>query len=75
MKPDGRILASISNLINIEIMKGFLEGNFTYQETGLLDKTHIHWFTYNEIVRMFTRCGYEIVDIKSTVSPLSKEDD
>lgn len=64
LKTNGRIVASIPNLMNIAVIKGLLDGNFTYQDTGLLDKTHIHMFTYNEIIRMFEgEAGYKIEDM------------
>ena len=56
----GCIIASIPNVMHISIMEQLMQGDFTYQETGLLDKTHIHLFTYNEIIRMFHTAGYEI---------------
>ena len=64
LKKGGRIVASIPNLMNIEVMKYLLDGYFPYAEVGLLDKTHIHMFTYNEIVRMFVNeAGYNIENI------------
>ena len=64
LKKEGRVVASIPNLMNIAVMKGLLDGNFTYRDTGLLDRTHIHMFTYNEILRMFeVEAGYKIEDM------------
>lgn len=60
LKPGGSIIASIPNLMHISVMEQILRGDFTYTETGLLDKTHIHLFTYNEILRMFRRAGYVV---------------
>jgi 2-polyprenyl-3-methyl-5-hydroxy-6-metoxy-1,4-benzoquinol methylase/GT2 family glycosyltransferase len=64
----GHIIASIPNLMHISVIESLLNGNFTYTETGLLDKTHIHFFTFNEILRMFQKAELEIENI------LSKED-
>lgn len=60
LKDDGRILACIPNLMHWTVMYQLLNGNFTYTDTGLLDRTHIHFFTFNEIVSMFRKAGYEI---------------
>ena len=57
LKNDGKIIASIPNLMHISVMKELLKGNFTYTDDGLLDKTHIHMFTYREIVKMLERAG------------------
>ena len=73
LKDEGYILASIPNLMHISVMEGLLRGNFTYTEMGLLDKTHIHFFTFNEIVRMFNAGGYEIEDMRPVTFPVSAE--
>ncbi len=77
LKPQGRIIASIPNLMNIEVMRQLLDGDFTYSEIGLLDRTHIHMFTYNEIFRMFVdEAGYVIERIKMSMNGnLSEEND
>lgn len=73
LKRDGCIIASIPNLMHISVMEDLLNGNFTYEESGLLDKTHIHLFTYYEIFKMFQAGGYEIKEAKTLVYPISKE--
>lgn len=72
LKENGRIIASIPNLMHISVMEQLLQGNFTYTETGLLDKTHIHFFTFNEIVRMFREAGYKLEEIQNVVMPISE---
>lgn len=75
LKKDGYIVASIPNLMNIEVMKHLLNGDFPYDDYGLLDRTHIHMFTYNEIIKMFADdAGYRIEKI-SMNGELSKEDE
>ncbi len=64
LKADGRILASIPNLMNIEVVVSLLKGNFTYRDEGILDRTHIHMFTLNEIRRMFEEAGYVLTDVR-----------
>lgn len=74
LKPDGCIIASIPNLQHISVIRPLLNGNFTYTETGLLDKTHIHFFTYNEIIRIFLQSGYNTERINSVILPISDEE-
>ena len=59
--------------MHISVINNLLEGNFTYTETGLLDKTHIHFFTFNEIIRMFQSGGYEIEKINTIIFPIEAE--
>lgn len=67
---NGYILSSIPNLQHISVLHQLINGFFTYQESGLLDKTHIHFFTAIEIQNMFSRAGYEIKDFAGTFMPL-----
>lgn len=71
LKANGKIIASIPNLMHISVMKELLKGNFTYTDRGLLDKTHCHLFTKKEIVNMFSGTGYEVklVNLETSVTP------
>ncbi|MDU4962078.1 MAG: methyltransferase domain-containing protein [Sporomusaceae bacterium] len=60
LKPDGHILAGIPNVMHISVIRSLLQGNWTYQDAGLLDRTHLRFFTLKEIVAMFTAAGYRI---------------
>ena len=65
LKPEGRLLASIPNTQNIGVILHLLNGNWTYMEQGLLDATHIRFFTLKEIFKLFSQTGYEIVSCNS----------
>ncbi len=67
----GSVIASIPNLMNGFVIRDLLQGNFTYQDEGILDRTHLRFFTLNEIKRMFTRCGYKITQLNTTYFPES----
>lgn len=62
----GKIIASIPNLMHWSVMKPLINGFFTYGDFGLLDRTHIHFFTYYEMVQMFTEAGYHVTNVKVT---------
>lgn len=61
----GKIISSIPNLMHYSVLYQLINGDFTYKDTGLLDKTHIHFFTYNEILRLFKNNKYKIINIKA----------
>lgn len=65
LKPGGQVVACIPNLMHYSVIHGLLHGNFTYTDMGLLDRTHIHFFTYNEILRMFERAGFSMDTVLS----------
>lgn len=58
----GVIVASIPNIRYYGFLKEFiLEGNWDYQEQGILDKTHLRFFTYKSIGKLFEELKYEIL--------------
>lgn len=75
LRNNGCIIASIPNLMHISVIGDLLNGNFTYTETGLLDKTHIHFFTFNEIIKTFQTCGYEVMRIVPVIFEITKQQD
>lgn len=75
LKENGCIIASIPNVMHISVIKDLLNGNFTYTETGLLDKTHIHLFTFNEIIRMFRQGNYEVEKVNRVVPSMTEEEE
>lgn len=74
LKENGRILASIPNVMHISVMRQLLRGEFRYTDVGLLDKTHIHLFTAKEIARMFGQAGYELEDLSGVIYELTEEE-
>lgn len=57
LKEDGYVVASIPNIGHAEILKGLLQGTWTYQDAGILDRTHLRFFTLIEMVQMFEKRG------------------
>lgn len=63
LKPTGKILFSIPNMAFIAIRLDLLRGDFEYTETGLLDKTHLHFYTLKEVYRVFNDADYGLEKI------------
>lgn len=64
LKNDGMILFSIPNMAHISVRLALLRGDFEYTQTGLLDKTHIHFYDQHEVERVFNEAGYEITNLE-----------
>jgi O-antigen biosynthesis protein len=60
LAPNAEIVTSIPNVRNLALLNDIAAGRFTYQEAGLLDITHIRFFTWLEIVDMMSQSGYAI---------------
>lgn len=62
----GKVLASVPNLMHWSVMRVLIDGYFPYGDYGLLDRTHIHFFTYYEMIAMFAGAGYEVQKVEFT---------
>jgi SAM-dependent methyltransferase len=60
LKPDGRVVASIPNVAHWTMRLRLLAGRFDYAPTGIMDATHLRWFTRKGVQRLFDGAGYEI---------------
>jgi 2-polyprenyl-3-methyl-5-hydroxy-6-metoxy-1,4-benzoquinol methylase len=62
---DCSIYASIPNIQHWSVIFGLISGNFIYTDSGLLDRTHLRFFTKSTIISLFTQSGFEV----SSISP------
>ena len=67
--PDGYVMASIPNIRHISIVRSLvLKGEWKYEDSGIMDRTHLRFFTRKSIMRMFEESGYKIDMIEGTNS-------
>jgi methionine biosynthesis protein MetW len=64
LAPGGRVLASIPNVAHWSVRLALLLGRFDYQPTGIMDATHLRWFTRASVVRLFAAAGYEVREMR-----------
>jgi len=62
----GQILASVPNIGHNDIVAKLYMDEFRYTNTGILDNTHVHFFTWSTLKEMIVECGYSIVDVQYT---------
>lgn len=69
LAPEGRLVASIPNVRNLLLVASLaLEGRFQYAERGLLDITHLRFFTFDTILAMLRETGYSMEQYYFTIS-------
>ncbi|WOX56630.1 glycosyltransferase [uncultured Methanoculleus sp.] len=67
LRPSGYLAVSLPNVCHGDIILNLLMGNFEYTSMGLLDATHLRFFGLRNIIDLFTRCGYSVTDVRTTV--------
>ena len=69
LKEDGVVVASIPNVQFHGVIHKLIEGNWAYEKEGILDETHLRFFTYKEIVKLFSQAGYSIQKVEEVLDP------
>ena len=70
----GCILACIPNVQHWSIQVQISTGNFRYQDIGLLDRTHLRWFTRKTIIELFESTGFGIEELQPRIFDDSRKD-
>ena len=65
LKPVARLICSLPNINHWSILTGLLAGDFTYQDQGILDRTHLRFFTLKEGLAMFQKSGFQVDRVES----------
>ena len=60
LKDDGIVIASVPNIRHYRIISRLLQNRWDYEERGILDYTHLRFFTLKSLKEMFFESGYEI---------------
>ncbi len=69
LSPSCRIIASIPNAFNIQLLEELAAGRWRYEKWGLLDITHIRFFTEEGMRELFEQTGFGILKIDSIPHP------
>lgn len=65
LSPGGVLVASIPNVRHFRVLKDLIfKKEWTYTDEGVLDKTHLRFFTSLSQQRLFRDAGFEIIEHK-----------
>jgi GT2 family glycosyltransferase/2-polyprenyl-3-methyl-5-hydroxy-6-metoxy-1,4-benzoquinol methylase len=74
LRPGGYVVASVPNVAHGSIRLALMCGAFPRTQTGLLDYTHIRFFTRKSLAQLFRQAGYVIrVWRRVTADPFATE--
>ena len=62
MSEYGSVVVCIPNAQHWSVQARLNSGLFRYEDSGLLDRTHLRWFTRTTIYEMFESTGFDVVD-------------
>jgi SAM-dependent methyltransferase len=72
LQPDGsRLLVSVPNIAHLWVRLHLLLGHFDYTERGLLDRTHLHFYTRSTFLSLLQNCGLQVENLNPTTVPLN----
>ena len=74
VRQGGQVLACIPNVQHYSVIVNLMRGKWEYQDEGLLDRTHLRFFTLSGIRDLFGRAGLQILDIQPRLSAGNEPD-
>lgn len=67
LNPGGRIVVSVPNIAHWSVRRRLLAGRFDYDRFGIMDATHLRWFTRRTLGLLFERTGFTVVARDATL--------
>ena len=64
---NGCVVASIPNIAYFKVITMLKKGQWKYEDAGIMDKTHLRFFTYTSMLEMFYQSGYDAVVVGRTL--------
>jgi 2-polyprenyl-3-methyl-5-hydroxy-6-metoxy-1,4-benzoquinol methylase len=61
LRAGGVAAVALPNVLNYRQRLRFLRGNFTYQDDGIMDRTHLRFYTYTTAQELLEEHGFQIV--------------
>jgi 2-polyprenyl-3-methyl-5-hydroxy-6-metoxy-1,4-benzoquinol methylase len=69
---DATFVVSLPNVAHLAVRMMLLFGNFPKMERGILDKTHLHFFTRDTAEAMLRQAGLKVVSARATGIPIDE---
>jgi methionine biosynthesis protein MetW len=60
LTPEGVVILSVPNVAHWSVRWELLFGNFEYAQAGIMDATHLRWFTRKTVESLVESAGYEL---------------
>jgi 2-polyprenyl-3-methyl-5-hydroxy-6-metoxy-1,4-benzoquinol methylase len=70
LAPNGKLLLSVPNVAFVLVRLELLFGRFQYRRRGILDGTHLRFFTWHSLRRLLADAGLRVVQMVGVPAPL-----
>jgi 2-polyprenyl-3-methyl-5-hydroxy-6-metoxy-1,4-benzoquinol methylase len=67
VRPSGRVVVALPNVAHWSVRLRLLFGRFEYEESGILDRTHLRWYTLATARMMLEEAGLK--DLEADIVP------
>jgi 2-polyprenyl-3-methyl-5-hydroxy-6-metoxy-1,4-benzoquinol methylase len=75
LRDGGNVIVSIPNIAHGAVRLALLHGRFEYQRLGILDDTHLRFYTRESVLRLLSEGGYAAVRLERTTAPVFERSD
>lgn len=63
LKENGQVIISLPNVANWQVRLNLLFGKFNYTDRGIMDKTHLHFYTFKTARELIFKNNLEIINV------------
>ena len=69
LRRGGYVVISLPNVAHIDVRLALLRGKFEYKPWGLLDESHLRFFTRDSVEQLAREAGFRMVELRRVVVP------
>ncbi len=69
LREGGTLLVSLPNIANVSVRLGLLLGHFRYTDRGILDRTHLSFYTLASARHLLETSGFRVRSVEPTAMP------
>jgi 2-polyprenyl-3-methyl-5-hydroxy-6-metoxy-1,4-benzoquinol methylase len=73
LNQSGSIIVSVPNIVHQSIALEILFNQWNYEKSGILDQTHLKFFTKDSLIKLVKDSGFYIESIDSTITEYPKQ--
>ena len=73
LRPGGSLLVSVPNVAHWTVRVDIMRGRFTYKPSGIMDATHLRWFTADSLKSLVTSAGYTVKSYRAAAGTILED--